>query len=645
MTPILRLTFFFLLFTGLQAKSQCAFTINTFPYSEDFETTTGGWMSGGIGNDWAWGSPNKSYIQTAGSGLKCWVTGGLNGSSYSNGARSYVESPCFDFTSLQNPVIEFQLYWECENIYDGAAFQYSTNNGVTWQTLGSNTDGTNCMNQGWYNTSTIINLSTLTSGSLYGWAGSVSATSGSCQGGGGSNGWVKAKHCLTGLGGNPSVRFRMVFGAGTTCNAYDGVAFDAIRIEDAPSNDANFNFSCGATIRQYNFTNSSTPCPNSYLWNFGDPASGALNGSGEENPAHVFSAPGTYTVSLTVNGPCNGSSTISKTITIPILETTISNPLCKQPELGQIQAIMLYALPPVNYLLQPTGDVNTTGQFNGLTAGSYTVIATDAIGCSVTAILQLQSADAPAVQSQTILDVTCHDAGNGQISISATGSTPLLRYQISPGGTTNYTGLFSGLAAGQYQITISDAENCSSSIVLVVNQPEQLQITNTTYEPGNCPNLVSGKFIIDVRGGTQPYFYAMNNSVNYQPENVFFDIPSGSYVFKVMDQQQCLVSKTILIPEKVCCEDIFVPNAFSPNRDGRNDEFGLKGIAGIELIDFLIFDRWGTLIFSGQHLGDSWNGRFKGGDCDLGSYYYSLRYRCGSNGNVYHKKGDVLLIR
>ena len=110
-----------LLFTPTHGSAQCGTTINTFPYAEDFETSQGGWTPGGTSNDWAWGTPAKAVITGAGSGHKCWVSGGLTTSFYNYGERSYVKSPCFNFSGLQYPMIDFLIFWDSEHTYDGFA--------------------------------------------------------------------------------------------------------------------------------------------------------------------------------------------------------------------------------------------------------------------------------------------------------------------------------------------------------------------------------------------------------------------------------------------------------------------------------------------------------------------------------------------
>ena len=223
--------------------AQCGLTISSFPYTEDFETSTGSWSTGGTASDWAWGTPAKSSITTAGHGTKCWVTGTLSGSFYSYSERSYVTSPCFNFSSIDHPYISFDIYWESEHNYDGTNLQYSTDGGTTWINVGATSDATDCLNQNWYNTNSVTYLTGLAT-VKNGWTGNSHATVGSCAGGSGSRGWVIASHCMPYLAHVASVKFRFTFGAGTICNDFDGIAFDNIYIGNAPSFSANFGYSC-----------------------------------------------------------------------------------------------------------------------------------------------------------------------------------------------------------------------------------------------------------------------------------------------------------------------------------------------------------------------------------------------------------------
>ena len=225
-----------------KANAQCATPINIFPYTEGFEATDGNWTIGGTASDWAWGTPAKPVINAAANGSnKCWIVGGLTGSFYNNGERSWLQSPCFDFTTVQHPYISFSVFWEMEQRFDGAGFQYSTNLGASWTNVGSVTDVPNCLNTNWFNYSAITNINGLAT-VKDGWSGNIQPTSGSCLGGFGSSQWVNAQHTIPNLAGVPNVIFRFIFGAGTTCNNYDGFAVDDVLIGEAPPSNAMFSF-------------------------------------------------------------------------------------------------------------------------------------------------------------------------------------------------------------------------------------------------------------------------------------------------------------------------------------------------------------------------------------------------------------------
>ena len=868
-----------LLVNSIIVFSQCASTINTFPYNENFENSTGGWTSGGVANDWAWGTPNKTNITTAGSGLKCWVTGGLNGSSYNLAQRSYVESPCFDFTSLVYPHVKFKIYWESEKTFDGGNFQYSLNNGTTWINVGSNTDPVNCLNENWFNTASVNFLTTLAN-PKNGWSGSVASPAG-CASNNGSAGWVTAQHCMSNLAGAPSVKFRFTFGGGTFCNDFDGIAFDNITIGEAPANNANFTYNCTPISLQYQFTNTSTLCPSGFTWNFGDPTSGANNTSIVTNPTHQFSAPGTYIVTLTVNGPCNAPSTISKTVitvdntisstnalcfgsntgsitstlsngtglvTYTLLPSNVSNnngvftnlqagnytvnvldaagcgisssttitganainvitntiqPTCNGSANGTVIDIATGGAGGFNYVLNPGNINNNTGIFSNLSAGNYTVIATDANacttvntitlsqpnpititnfslqnivcagsnggivtinvgggtgtinyslngsantntigffgnlssgnyvvtaidaqgctvssafnisapnpiiinnilvkqpgcspnndgeiiinavggtgqlnysinginfsttsnfnsltsniytitvkdakGCTATSTTELISNNAPAFIATTSNDVTCYNSSDGEIiALASNGSIPILNYSLSPGGTTNTTGIFSNLSAGNYTVTVVDMNACSNITILTVNTPNELKFESINSIADDCRSGNNAKIIASTSGGTNliTYYLEPNNIQNNS--GIFSDLGYGNYKITAKDANGCSVATIIIIVEKVCCENVFVPNAFSPNNDGKNDELNLLNKNGINLDQFIIVNRWGNVVFEAQHIDDRWDGKYKSVDAELGTYFYLLKYTCSSTNKSYLYKGDILLIR
>lgn len=382
-TMIIRFAFlvYFFLIKSIESEAQCVSGISTFPYNEDFETTNGGWIPGGTGSDWAWGAPTKPVISAAGGGTNCWVIGGLTGSSYTNSEASWLQSPCFDFTAVQYPYIEFKVFWEMEQQFDGGGFQYSLDNGATWTNVGSVNDMANCLNTNWFNFSPVNFLSSF--GSVRdGWSGNIQPTGGSCRGGNGSNGWVLAKHTMPYLAGKPGVLFRFTFGAGSICNNYDGFAVDDILIGEAPSNNASFNFTC-VNNNTISFTNTSSLCPTVFNWNFGDPASGVNNTASVANPSHTFSAPGNYTVTLTASGPGNASFATTKEVNIISVTVDMMTAVDCQTNTGG--ALIAFAGPggPFNYSWNTT-PVQTGFTATNLTEGFYTVTVSGTNVCPAT---------------------------------------------------------------------------------------------------------------------------------------------------------------------------------------------------------------------------------------------------------------------
>ena len=118
--------------------------VSTFPYYQNFEGSHGNWYSNGTNSSWAWGVPNKSYMDTASSGTECWATN-LRG-SYNIYEASFLNSPCFDLSGFgSNPILSFNLMTDLEEDYDFAYVEYSEN-GTNWTKLGVTGQGT-----GWYN--------------------------------------------------------------------------------------------------------------------------------------------------------------------------------------------------------------------------------------------------------------------------------------------------------------------------------------------------------------------------------------------------------------------------------------------------------------------------------------------------------------
>jgi gliding motility-associated-like protein len=106
----------------------------------------------------------------------------------------------------------------------------------------------------------------------------------------------------------------------------------------------------------------------------------------------------------------------------------------------------------------------------------------------------------------------------------------------------------------------------------------------------------------------------------------------------------CVVKGTAQIKRKVCT-DIYIPTAFSPNNDQKNDEFEAFPQANFKIVSLLIFDRWGELVFTSTDNTKTWDGKFKGQECGEGAYIYVVNYMNIKTSTVELISGDFNLIR
>jgi gliding motility-associated-like protein len=89
--------------------------------------------------------------------------------------------------------------------------------------------------------------------------------------------------------------------------------------------------------------------------------------------------------------------------------------------------------------------------------------------------------------------------------------------------------------------------------------------------------------------------------------------------------------------------EIFIPNTFTPNGDGENDIFRVRGLS-VDEVYFAIYNRWGEMVYETNERDGGWDGRYKGRDADVGVFGWYLKVKC-FNGEETFMKGNVTLIR
>ncbi len=458
---------------GPLAMAQCGPVISTFPYEEDFETAEA-WTHGGSGDDWEWGTPAHPLINSAGGGSKSWCVGGLTGQFYEFDAQSWLMSPCFDLSALSYPWISFKVFWEVERTYDGMVLQYSLDQGSTWQNVGAYGDPENCMDVNWYNTSNIINLDDASP--KHGWSGRAGVTSGGCQGGQGSEEWITASHCMEDLAGEPSVRFRFLFGAGTTCNNFDGIAVDDIYIGEPPPPQVGVSDDCVDEV--VSFT-ADAPCATSISWDFGDPGSGASNSASGANATHDYTVPGNYTATVSVLSPCGPAFTQTVDVIILGVQIIATNATCGQSN-GSLEAQVTGGGSSVEFDWEPGDGTGTT--YDGLAPDTYSLTVFGPGMCPATASATIQNDGSLLQANVSHTDVSCNGASDGTASVEVSGSTAAAFLWSPVGGDQAEA---TGLPAGDYSVTVTGDNGCEVTQSVTIDEPQAVVVV-ADPEVGLC---------------------------------------------------------------------------------------------------------------------------------------------------------------
>ncbi len=380
----------------------------------------------------------------------------------------------------------------------------------------------------------------------------------------------------------------------------------------------------------------------SFAWS---PAA-SLSSSTISNPSASPTTTTTYTVIVTDANGCTASSTTTVTVNALPVVTVSASPasIC----LGA--NTQLTAGGGTSYSWTPSSTLNNSTISNPVAtpAGTttYTVTVTDANGCTATATVLVTVNTAFTLTAGTSTDQTC-----GSNDGTATAGTP-------NGGVAPYTYLWNngqttpmatGLTNGTYTVVITDANGCTSSQTVLVNQIIGVNAA-ASANPSSGSSPLPVTFTNSSTGGTN---YSWNfgdggpvdNSLN--PSHTYTG--PGTYTVMLIvynGNPACAdtVYLTVIVMDE--CGDngsFFVPDAFSPNGDLANDKLFVRG-DGISEILFQVFDRWGEKVFETTDYTLGWDGSFKGKSLDPGVFVYHLKITC-STGDVIIQKGNVTLFR
>ena len=251
---------------------------------------------------------------------------------------------------------------------------------------------------------------------------------------------------------------------------------------------------------------------------------------------------GTYTCTITDANGC--TITKSFTITQPsalTATTSQTNVLCNGAVTGAASVNISGGISPYSYSWSPS--VGAGASLNGLAAGTYVCTITDANGASIVKTFTItQPAALTATTSQT--NVTCNAGTNATASVVVSGGVSTYTYLWSPTGGTTATA--SGLTAGAYTCTVTDANGCSIQKAFTVTQPTALTAA-TTQTNVAINGGTSGVASVVVSGGTSGYTYSWSPSGGTAA--TANNLATGTYTCTITDANGCTVTKTFTITQ------------------------------------------------------------------------------------------------
>jgi gliding motility-associated-like protein len=192
-----------------------------------------------------------------------------------------------------------------------------------------------------------------------------------------------------------------------------------------------------------------------------------------------------------------------------------------------------------------------TATITGLIAGTYNIVVTDANGCTQTCSFTITQPVCNLTLSATGTNPLCNGASNGSILLTVNGAigTPTFDWSVNAlDGIQNPT----GLAAGTYSVTVTDAAGCQANTSVTLTAPAALVFT-ASGAGATCVGPQSGSITIEsIQGGTAPYEAWVNGAFVADVGALPFTLPGyseGNYNIAVRDANQCEVRTTVNVPQ------------------------------------------------------------------------------------------------
>jgi gliding motility-associated-like protein len=434
---------------------------------------------------------------------------------------------------------------------------------------------------------------------------------------------------------------KLILSDGAGClNSSDGL--DTIRVDGILAGFISTPV-CEKTIVQFQDTSFSFFSPIlTWAWTFNN----GQQTSNLNNPTQFYPNTGSFPVGLIVTNAHGCADTIFRNLTVyplPVISAGLDTVVC----VGD--AAQLTGTGGVSYVWSPAATLSCTGCTSPLATPqvptSYVVSGTDAHGCvsTDTVSVNLQTTTTSRVGDDGAI---CQDSSFQLMAMDAQ------HYQWSPAASLNDPNIADPIATPT-STTIYTVLAFEGSCLPDSHKVEVIVHPKPVVDAGSDQTIVAGKSTMIQSSGTLISTFlwtpAATLSCDICSNPTASPLTTTTYQVTVASMYGCKSSDTVTI--HVLCDQsqLFIPNSFTPNNDGQNDVFYVRGV-GLKTISAIrIYNRWGEVVFErkGINLNDksnAWDGTYKGAVLNPDIFVYVIEGICDT-GEPINWKGDVSLIR
>lgn len=350
--------------------------------------------------------------------------------------------------------------------------------------------------------------------------------------------------------------------------------------------------------------------------------------------------PGAYTLTITDAQGCSDQTVVNiTTLNGPVIDNsnlTISDAHCGQWN-GSISGLTVSGGTPAYFYEWNGNSTLNTLDISAVASGSYTLVVTDAAGCTDVETVVIGEVGGPIIDATNINVVQPGCLSGGQITgLSATGEAPLsYNWTNSIFATLDQN----NLNAGSYTLTVTDNFGCTANYGPVVLDEPNVPNANFTWSPASPDVNIEVNFD-NTSSGNGPLTSVWTiNGENFNTENVDYTfVEEGVYpvTLVITDANGCVDQVTYSVE---IFGQLIIPNVVTANGDGVNDLFVVEGLK--PNTSLTIINRWGNVVLQTDNYQNDWNGDDLNGFRLLdGVYTYILTPE-----NDQPKHGFVHLVR